>query len=146
MTTHSQKAAFEEGAALSLLRELGDPPTPIDAFELAKRCGLRVLHGAPTRLAGVCIYVSRKLPLLEQHELVFHELGHYTLRRYDVPDSEWGATYVGDALALPRAAILRDLAEVGTDVPVLMQRHVWCSERVVRRRLAALEWQGGRAA
>jgi len=148
MTTYSQKAAFEEGAALSLLRELGDPPCPMNAFLLARWCKLRVRTHARSFavLAGDEVLISAKASPLRQQEQLAHELGHWTLLYYDVPDSEWGATWVGDALMLPRAALLRDLAELAGDLAAVRARHPHCSERMLARRLQALEWQGGRAA
>lgn len=148
----SQKAAFEEGVAIGVLRQLHDPDPPISAFALAKALGLRV-QSAPishARLVGDVVQINVKVRRERQHGLIAHELGHWALRRAGEPDGEMAASYVGAALMLPRTPFQADLRATGWDLRQLRAKHVNCSAELIARRIVTLRdavvsiWDNGR--
>src|SRR5690606_11031750 len=53
-TSQPQKAAWQEGVALGLLEELGDPDPPMNAISLARACGLQVVEVPMMKGARLC--------------------------------------------------------------------------------------------
>jgi hypothetical protein len=148
----SQKAAWEEGVALGLSEELGDPDPPIDAFELARACRLRVELASmrTARLVGDVILVSQRVRRERQHGLVAHELGHWALMRAGERDDEAAASYVGAALMLPRRGFNADLKATGWDMRQLRAKHINCSAELIARRIVTMRdacvsvWDNGK--
>lgn len=146
------KTALEEGVALSLLRDVGEPEPPMDAFGLAELFGLQVVYcpGSRARLVGETVYVPAKARLERQQGLCAHELGHWALRECGEEDSEQAASFVGSALMLPRAHFERDLRATHWDLRALRAKHVHCSAELIARRIVALRdacvsvWDNGR--
>lgn len=152
MSNQSQKAAWEEGVAIGLLQQLGDPDPPMDAFDLASACGLRVELASmrTARLVGDVILVSDRVRQERQHGLVAHELGHWALMRAGEHDNEQAASYVGAALMLPRRGFSADLQATGWDIRQLRAKHVHCSAELIARRIVTLRdavvsvWDNGK--
>lgn len=148
----SQKSAWEEGIALGLLRELGDPDPPMNAFSLARLCGLRVEFAdlAGARIEGKTIYVTAKARGVRQHGLVSHELGHWAIARAKERDGEAEASYVGAALMLPRATFDQDLRATAWDLQELRAKHVHCSAELIAKRICSMRdacvsiWDNGK--
>lgn len=138
--------------ALGLLRAVGDPDPPMDAFGLAGLCEVRVefanIQGA--KLRGDVITVSSRARPTRQHGLVAHEMGHWALQWAGEPDTEVAASYVGAALMLPRRPFLADMRATQWDVRELRAKHVNCSAELIARRIATLTdacvsiWDNGR--
>lgn len=151
-TSQPQKAAWEEGVALGVLRELEDPAPPMNAISLARACGLRVVEidGKGARLVGRTIEVPARAQLVRKHGLVAHELAHWALLRAGEPSTEAAADYVAGALMLPRAVFDRDLRSTGWDIRQLRAKHVNCSAELIARRIANLRdacvtvWDNGK--
>lgn len=153
MSSHfGQKIAWEEGIALGLLMELGDPNPPINAFELARACGLRVVSAdiKHAQLMGDVIRVNTRARRERQHGMVAHELGHWALNRASEPQSEEAADMIGAALMLPRNTFDADLRSTGWDLRALRAKHVNCSAELIARRVVALRdacvavWDNGK--
>jgi hypothetical protein len=136
-TSQPQKAAWEEGVALGLLEELGDPDPPMNALSLARACGLRVVEtsGPGARLVDDTIEVPARARPVRLHGLVAHELGHWALARAGERSDEFSADYVAGALMLPRTAFDRDLRATGWDLRELRAKHVHCSAELIARRI-----------
>lgn len=101
-----------EGIAAEALHATGCDDPPVDALELAACLGLTVRAKAGrATLTGRTIRVDARLRGHRLHEAVAHELGHYVLIASGEHDYEDAASYVGDALLLPRAAMCRALRE-----------------------------------
>lgn len=129
-----------EGVAESLGRQVGLDDPPVNAKHLAVLCGLRLRpwgkRGAA--LVGDVIYFDPGDPDYWQHASIFHETGHFALGWAGEEDSEDGAQYVGQALALPRRAYERDLRRTWNPA-ALRAKHVhtpagWIVERIVHLR------------
>lgn len=134
----STSAAWE-GVAAALLSEtcLDDPP--VSALQLAAMCGLRVhLGGSGASLAGGVISAPAKVATTRLHGLIAHELGHWALARYDEPDSEEGASYVGGALMLPQARFGQDLRATSWHLPALQAVHTNVSAEAIGHRICQL--------
>jgi hypothetical protein len=152
LSSNEQHAAWEEGVALGLSRELGDPDPPISAFGLAALCGLRVVAGTrgSARLVDSYIEVDTTVRPERQHGLVAHELGHWALRRAGEVDTEQAASYVGAALLLPRRQFMRDLSATRWDLRALRAKHVNCSAELIARRIVTVRdavvsvWDNGK--
>jgi hypothetical protein len=147
-----QKIAWEEGIAIGLLLELGDPTPPINAFELARACGLRVVSAdiRHAQLMGNVIRVNTRAMRVRQHGMVAHELGHWALARAAEPQSEEAADMIGAALLLPRREFDADLRTTGWDLRLLQAKHVNCSAELIARRIVSLRdacvaiWDNGK--
>lgn len=139
-----------EGIARELLEATGCDDPPVDAFELAACCGLRILaKSGPASISGDTIRVDMRTRRVRQHGQVAHELGHWALARAREDDSEEGAIYIATALMLPRLRFDRDLRETW-DIHELMQRHPNASAEQIARRICAMRgavasvWDHGR--
>jgi hypothetical protein len=135
-----QEASWEEGVALGVLQDLGDPDPPMNAFSLANALGLKVVEtGVRTaRLVGDTILLSAKARPVRQHGLIAHELGHWALMQVGQQDTEDSASYVGAALMLPQRHFSADLKATGWDLRELRAKHIHCSAEMIARRIAAL--------
>lgn len=129
---------WEEGLALGLLNEVGSPDV-VDAFELARACGLAVHFGSPPRieLQRGLIFVSRRAPPPAQHWQVAHEIGHWLLARSAELQNEHSADIIAMALLVPRAAGLRAVREAG-DIAAAVERFPNCPPEIASRRLRLL--------
>lgn len=109
---------------------------PVDAFELARLCGLRL---RPTMSARGSIDLTTKViryparaRLVRQHGVVAHEIGHFALfRKGEDHTHERSARYLAGALMLPRAAFLRDCQATDWDLDELRRRHPNASAEMV---------------
>lgn len=137
MTDESQAAW--EGVADELLTETGWDEPPVDAYDLAACCGVRVVDvkGPGAALHRDTIFVDRRARLVRRHGHIAHELGHWALRRGGEDDTEAGARYLAGALMLPRRAFDRDLAESWA-MERLRARHLNASVEMIARRIVAL--------
>lgn len=153
MSAHEgQKVSWEEGIALGLHQELGDPAAPIDAFALAGACGLRVVAApiATARLLGDVIEVNARARRQRQHGMIAHELGHWAAKRAGDPDTEYAADMIGAALLLPRREFDGDLRATGWDLRALRAKHINCSAELIARRIVSLRdacvaiWDNGK--
>lgn len=128
---------------------------PVDAFELAHLCGLRVRGaagsgGSVDLEAGIIRYPTRAR-LTRQHGVVAHELGHWLLHRAGEDHHvEWAARYLAGALLLPRVAFLRDAHACDWDLAELRVRHPNASAEMVVVRMTQVSpacawvWDDGR--
>lgn len=129
-----------EGVAESLLGEIALDEPPVDAFEVAACCGLR-LRPQHTRESGQradVILFNPSDPPRRQQAVVAHETGHWALRRGGEEDSEDAADYVARALLVPRRAFERDLRRTWR-IDTLQAKHLnapaaWIAERIVHLR------------
>lgn len=113
---------------------------PVDAFELAVACGLRLEAGqrGGAMLDGDVVRFDVQARPQRQHGLVAHEVAHYVLRLHGEPDPEPAARYTAGALLVPRAAYDRDLRETAWDLEQLRVRHPNASAEMLARRIAEL--------
>ncbi len=130
-----------EAAALALRREfcLSDPP--VDAFEIAEVCGLKVVPSLQRR-ASLSPQAELQYPTSEyrvrQQSIVAHQLGHWTLRWSGNDDSIKGAYWVTGALMLPKLHFDRDLRTTSWDLRVLRAKHLNVSVEMIARRIVQL--------
>lgn len=151
-TSQPQKAAWEEGVALGLLEELGDPDPPMNALSLARACGLRVVEAdiRGARISGRTIKVDARARHVRQQGLVAHEIAHWALARAKEANTEGAADYVAGALMLPRRGFDKDLKVTGWDLRELRAKHVHCSAELIARRIVNLRdacvtiWDNGK--
>lgn len=128
-----------EGLVEAVQRETGADDPPMDAFELAAVCGLKLVpwrreHGG---LLGDEIRFPATARPTRQHGVISHEIGHWLLRWSGETDSEPAARYMSGALMLPRRAFDRDLRETW-DVGELRERHVNASAEMIAVRICQL--------
>jgi hypothetical protein len=123
-----------DGVAELFLREIGDPPAPACAFELAWAARISVHHGAPSRTDGVRIYVPRQLSGPARHWCVAHELGHALLARAGLRQTEQSADRIAAGLMLPLAAVVADFA-MGASGASMLRRHRNCSAELIAARM-----------
>lgn len=127
--------ATMEGIAAEALHATGCDDPPVDALELAACLGLTVRAKAGrATLTWRTIRVDARLQGHRLHEAVAHELGHYVLIAAGEHDYEDAASYVGDALLLPRAAMCRALRECQT-IQAIAAQHPNASEATILRRM-----------
>ncbi len=128
-----------EGVAFAVLSETG-VDAPVDAFELADCCGLRMEPGArgTACLAGETVRYDITARLVRQHGMIAHETAHYVLRLHAVDDTEEAARYTAGALMLPRAAFDRDLRATAWDLERLCALHPNASAEMTARRITQL--------
>lgn len=129
-----------EGAADEVLEATGTS-APVDAFALARACGFEI-RAAPDvvraeRREDVILLDPRMRPE-RQHMQVCHELGHFTLERHGLPDTEASARYVGGALLMPRRELDRDLTRTAWSIPRLRELHVHASATALAVRITQL--------
>ena len=113
---------------------------PVDAFELATACGLRLEageRGGAVLVDDIVRFDIHARPQ-RQHGLIAHEVAHYVLRWHGEPDPEAAARYTAGALLVPRAAYDRDLRETAWDLDELRVRHPNASAELLARRIAEL--------
>lgn len=123
-----------DGIAELFLREIGEPPAPACALELAWAARVAVHHGAPARTDGARIYVPRDLRGPARHWCVAHELGHALIARAGLRQTEGGADRVAAGLMLPLAAVVADFVS-GASAADMLRRHRNCSARLIASRL-----------
>ncbi len=116
---------------------------PVDAFALAKACEFEVRAHAGRgekheRRDGDIIYIDPRARRQRQHMEVSHELGHWGLDRHELPQSEYGAKYLGGALLLPRREMDRDLARTAWALLKLRDIHVNASLTAIAVRTTQL--------
>lgn len=128
-----------EGVASAVHNETG-LEAPIDAFDLADHCGLRIEPGprGTASLDGDVIRYDVSARPVRQHGMVAHETAHHVLRLHAEPDPEPAARYVAGALMLPRATFDRDLRETAWDLERLRAKHLNCSAEMIARRIVEL--------
>jgi hypothetical protein len=116
-----------EGIARDIHASTGDL-LPVDAFELAALCGLRLrpalgAAGSMDLLNGIIRFPS-KARAVRQHGVVAHELGHWALHQAGEDHlNERSARYLAGALLLPRGPFLRDALGCDWDLEELQRRH-----------------------
>lgn len=112
---------------------------PVDAFLLARACGLLCVPGPRSKafLDGETVYYDNQAREVRQHGLIAHEVAHYVLRLHGEDDSEDAARYTAGALMLPRVSFDRDLRE-SWDLRALLARHPHVSAELCARRIAQL--------
>lgn len=117
-----------------------DPEIVVDAEELevcdsshvpCERCRQGLL-------VGRTILVDETLRKQRRAFAIAHELGHWLLRMFGMPDTEPNADYLASALILPRDDFERDLRRYGWDLIALCARHRFASFEAVMRRIIAL--------
>lgn len=132
-----------EGAAWDILESTGCDDGPVDAVELADLCGFRVKNGRGllTYLdrAERTIVVGAKQPTRRFHQLVCHELGHWSLERAGIADSEEGASYVELALLLPLTWMRRCLRE-SRSLESLANANPNATQAAIVERVIQLDW------
>lgn len=128
-----------EGVAADLLEAAGCDDPPVDAYELAECCGLRLKPVANQNacIVGDVLSVPLRARDVRQHGQIAHELGHWALRRAGQQDDHPSVRYVAGALLLPRRHFERDL-EDGWDLPRLRARHLHASAEMIGRRIVNL--------
>lgn len=133
-----QDGARLEGVSISLLRGIGSPDPPMDAFQLAAACGFRVtIETVPSvRRGDGLIVVPNNVHVVLQHELVAHELGRWALERAGMPCSKDAAEHVGDALMLPGRELL-GFPKIPT-VTEILARHPFANVMMICRRIVAV--------
>jgi hypothetical protein len=146
-------SALDEGIAIGILREIGDPEPPISAFVLAELLGLRVDHESRitgARLVGRTIYLNQRASLERQHWLVAHELGHFALHRAGELQSERGADNIANALMLPRREFIADLRRTQWNLQMLRETHRYSAIEAIAKRICDVRdacistWRHGR--
>jgi len=124
-----------EGVARSVHEQTGIG-APVDAFQLARACGLVVLPGGRrASLAGDVVRYDSQARPQRQHGLIAHEVAHYVLRLHGEDDAEAAARYTAGALMLPKPAFDRDVRAVAWNLEQLRQRHPNASAEMIARRL-----------
>jgi hypothetical protein len=146
-------AAIFEAAASEIVAQHSTPPG--DSFALARALGLDI---EPTSfpsalLVGDRIKVSPALPMHQQNWAVAHELGHYTVRKLGLPNTERHADQMGEALLLPRALFAGQLDACGWDLSQMLEHYPNTSYETLARRVMTLHsgvavavWDRGRLA
>lgn len=139
-------------------------PVPIDAFVLAKRCGLATRgwgkgQGEINLETGLIRY-PLKARASRQHGTIAHEIGHWALNRAGIrirglEDEEAAraiendARYLAGALMLPRDQFRADLAATDWDLFELLELHPNVSAEMVVVRMTQVSsatasvWDGG---
>lgn len=130
-----------EGTAAELGDATGCNDPPIDAFELAECCDLRI-EPAPIATAQLdhaqrLIKLNVSMRPVRQHMSVAHEVGHFALIRAELENTCAGAGYVGGALLLPRRALDRDLTRTWS-IEAHRARHVNVSATAIAVRITQL--------
>lgn len=113
---------------------------PVDAFVLARACGLRVVpggRGGASLDRGDVLYDIAARPV-RQHGLIAHEVAHHVLRLHGELDPEPAANYVAGALMLPRRTFDRDLRATAWNLDALRAKHLNCSAEMIARRIVEL--------
>lgn len=127
-----------EGIARDILESTGCDDPPVDAFELAACCGLRVVAKSGNAfICGNTIRVDMRSRRVRQHGDVAHEIGHWALGQAGAANTEEGATYLASALLLPRLRFNSDLRETW-DLHELMRRHPNASAEAIARRICSM--------
>lgn len=128
-----------EGAAEELL-DATATSAPVDAFKLARACGLdvRPWSGRDAALSGETIYVNTRMRPSRQQGRVAHEIGHFALQRAGLEDSEAGAAWVGGALQLPRRELNPDLRRTAWSISKIRSKHLHASAAAVAVRITQL--------
>lgn len=128
---------------------------PVDAFELAELCGLRLVpwyrsYGA---IRGDEIFYPIRARLQRQHGIIAHEIGHFALERAGLdPRCEPSARYLAGALLLPQTPFFRDAMELDFDLPLIQTRHPNASAEMIAVRLTQVApavawiWDNGKLA
>lgn len=123
-----------EGIALELLRATGCDDPPVDAFELAECCGLRVVYGSAARLMGSTITIPARVTYARRlHGLVAHELGHFALRRARLDDCEQSARYLAGALLVPAPSVMTAM-RLRLTAEQMFETHTNASAEMICRR------------
>jgi hypothetical protein len=144
-------AAIFEAAASEIVARHSTPPG--DSFALARALGLVVEQTSfPSGLLiGDCIEVCARFPAHLQNWVVAHELGHYTVRKLGLPNTERHADQMGEALLLPRALFASQLDACGWDLSQLLDHYPNTSYETLARRVLSLHpsvavtvWDRGR--
>jgi hypothetical protein len=141
-----ERVAEIEAAASELLATIGNPPTPLSALVIADALGLAVKRGFPGFPDGIAsalrsrllqernlIEVASGLHGRDMHEAVAHELGHWTLSYFDLPQSEEAADTMAAALMMPAASF-----DAAAPLERLMAQHPLCTIRLIEIRRQAL--------
>lgn len=141
----SDRVVRIEAGAVELLAAVGDPRPAVSALALADAFGLAVKRGFPGLPPAVAaalrgrlvthrqtVEVSEDLAGRALHDAVAHELGHWALVELGMPVSVVGADRMAAALMMPVTHIGGDM-----DAPLdaLLERHVYCSLRLIDVRL-----------
>lgn len=133
-----------EAGASELLASIGNPAPPGSALALADAFGFAVKRGFPGIPDDIAdalrarllqernlIEVANGLYGREMHEAVAHELGHWALSCFDLPQSEGAAYEMAAALMMPAF-------DASATLERLLQQHPFCSLRLIEIRRQAL--------
>lgn len=114
---------------------------PIDAFDLAAALDLQAipadLDGGAVLADHVIGFDARVLPQRAQH-LIAHEISHRLALDLELDHDEEDADYLAAALQIPAGALWADVRALGTDLPLLHQRHRFASKTLLARRVAEI--------
>ncbi|MBC7171640.1 MAG: hypothetical protein H5U40_04400, partial [Polyangiaceae bacterium] len=114
-----------EGIAREVWESTGEME-PVEAFELARRCGL-TLRGwmkPEGKREGATLWYPLGARHVRQQGAVRHELSHFVAEDHGLdPHNEEIARYLSGALGLPRRPFLRQLEETDIDLDVLQTLH-----------------------
>lgn len=137
MEEAEEAVARWEGVARRLLEDMG-VDEPLDPRLIARAYGLRLVPALRREAcwSGSTIRYPAGVRATRQAGVIAHELGHYGLYRYDQEQSEQGASFVGAAVLVPRAALDRELRRVGWELPALSKRFPHASSELLARRIA----------
>jgi hypothetical protein len=130
-----------EGLAEYVLQRTGCDDPPVDAFDLADLCRLKIRYvpGRDAKIEGRIIKLGgdESIRHTRVHGRIAHEIAHYVLARFKHPNTEPNARYLGAALLVPRRPLDRQLRR-GWDLHALMARHLNASAELLARRIVDL--------
>jgi hypothetical protein len=130
-----------EAAALALQQEFCLDGPPVDAFEIAEVCGLRLVPSSERR-SSLSPQGELRYPISEcrvrQQSIVAYQMGHWTLHWSGNNDSIQGAHWVAGALMLPKLHFDRDLRTTSWDLRELRAKHLNVSVEMIARRIVQL--------
>jgi hypothetical protein len=130
-----------EASALALRREFCLSGPPVNAFEIAEVCGLKLVPSLERRSSlspqGELRYPTSEYRVRQQG-IVAHQMGHWTLRWLGEKDSDRGAHWVAGALMLPKLHFDRDLWTTSWDLRELRAKHLNVSAEMIARRIVQL--------
>lgn len=121
---------------------LSDRPDADPAVMAVGYCGLRLVpcHGSRARLVEDRLYYPAHVDPQHRAYLQAHEVGHDIIRyagwRLDRPTEELCASRIGCAILLPRRAFVRDMRDIGADLPALAALWTLATPWVIARRMA----------
>jgi hypothetical protein len=129
-----------EAIANEMLRAAG-LSAPVDAYDLCRWAGLRVVmgpEGTRPMLVGDVILVNGADPVERRRFAATHELAHRILRERGIEDTEWRVNWLASALLHPREWFMQVLAARGWDLAGLKIECPYSSHEAIARRVVNL--------